>query len=63
MSETFMLPTQVRQQNVLKDFAHVAGILGVTHLIMVSRTKEHVSIRVARLPRGPTITFRVKAVR
>lgn len=57
-----MLPLQVYQKNVLKDFVHVAGPLGVTHFLILSRTEEFVNFRVCRLPRGPTITFHVKAV-
>jgi ribosome biogenesis protein SSF1/2 len=39
----------------------VAGPLGVTHLIMLSQTEKGPILRVARLPRGPTLTFRVSA--
>ena len=30
---------QVNKKNVLKDFVHVAGPLGVTHLLMLSKTE------------------------
>ena len=30
---------QVRKNNVLKDFVHVAGPLGITHFIIFSQTK------------------------
>ena len=39
----------------------VAGPLGVTHLINFTKTDVGTNMRVARLPRGPTLTFRVKA--
>lgn len=53
---------QVHRKNVLKDFVQVAGPLGVTHFLMLSRTEEFINLRVCRLPRGPTITFHIKSV-
>lgn len=50
---------KVTRRNVLKDFVSVAGPLGVSHFLMVSKGIEHVYLRVAKLSRGPTITFRV----
>lgn len=52
---------KVRRKNVLKDFVAVAGPLGVTHFLLVSRTTEFVNLKVCVLPRGPTVTFHVKA--
>lgn len=43
----------------MKDFAAVAGQLGVTHLIVVSQTNKNVVLRVARFPNGPTLHFRI----
>ena len=57
-----LVPNQVRQRNVLKDFVQVAGPLGVTHFIIISKTEDFINLRICRLPRGPTITFHVKAV-
>lgn len=56
------LVLQVRHKNVLKDFVTVAGPLGVTHLLVVSRTADFVNMKVCVLPRGPTVTFHIKAV-
>lgn len=53
---------KVQQKNVLKDFVAMAGPLGVTHLIMVSRTSDYANLKVCVLPRGPTLTFHIKAV-
>ena len=50
------------RRNILKDFVHIAGPLGVTHFIMISKTNEHVNLKIAKLPRGPTITFHVTQV-
>jgi len=45
---------------VLKDFVQVAAPLGVTHLLPVgSGTRGSLNIRIARLPKGPTMGFRV----
>ncbi len=56
------LCVQVRQRNVLKDFVQVAGPLGVTHFMIVSRSDEFINLRVCRIPHGPTLTFHIKAV-
>ena len=34
----FVHQSQVKKNNVLKDFLHVAGPLGVTHLLILSKT-------------------------
>ena len=38
----------------------MAGPLGVTHMIIINKTDAGSNMRVARLPRGPTLTFRIK---
>ncbi|KAI8335211.1 Brix domain-containing protein [Blakeslea trispora] len=48
-----------RRSNRLKDFVMVAGQLGVTHFLIFSRTDKNVNLRICRVPRGPTLTFRV----
>uniref|UniRef100_A0A8C3AYN4 Peter pan homolog n=2 Tax=Cyclopterus lumpus TaxID=8103 RepID=A0A8C3AYN4_CYCLU len=50
---------KVRKKNVLKDFVAVAGPLGVTHFMMFSKTPSCTNMRLARLPKGPTLNFRV----
>ena len=45
------------------DFVQVAGPLGVSHFIIISRTETHVNLRLCRLPRGPTVTFHIDNVR
>ncbi len=55
-------PIQVRQRNVLKDFVQVAGLLGVTHFIIISRSDQFINLRVCRIPHGPTLTFHIKTV-
>ncbi|XP_062515775.1 suppressor of SWI4 1 homolog isoform X2 [Corticium candelabrum] len=50
---------KVKRNNVLKDFVHIAGPLGVTHLIFFTKSENSVNMRIGRLPRGPTLTFQV----
>lgn len=50
---------KVLRSNVVKDFVAVAGVLNVTHLILFTKTKVATYLKVCRLPRGPTLTFRV----
>lgn len=50
---------QASQRNTMKDFLQVAGPLGVTHFLLLSSTEKSAYLRVARTPRGPTLTFRI----
>uniref|UniRef100_A0A671WZG7 Peter pan homolog n=1 Tax=Sparus aurata TaxID=8175 RepID=A0A671WZG7_SPAAU len=50
---------KVCKKNVLKDFVTIAGPLGVTHFIIFSKTPTSVNMRLARLPKGPTLHFKV----
>lgn len=47
------------KRNVLKDFVSVAGPLGVSHFLMLSATEHASYLRVAKVPRGPTLTCRI----
>ncbi|GJJ69332.1 hypothetical protein EMPS_01678 [Entomortierella parvispora] len=49
-----------RKKNRLRDFVAVAGPLGVTHFVILSRTEHGTNMRIARVPRGPTLSFQVK---
>ncbi|EAW84075.1 peter pan homolog [Homo sapiens] len=51
---------QVRKKNSLKDCVAVAGPLGVTHFLILSKTETNVYFKLMRLPGGPTLTFQVK---
>jgi len=49
-----------RRANRLKDFVVMAGPLGVTHLMLFSRSPAgNTNLRLAVSPRGPTLHFRV----
>ncbi|XP_041734996.1 protein Peter pan [Coregonus clupeaformis] len=50
---------KVRKKNVLKDFVAVAGPLGVTHFMIFTKTPSSINMRLARLPKGPMLHFRV----
>ncbi|KAG0498306.1 hypothetical protein HPP92_002997 [Vanilla planifolia] len=48
-----------KKRNTLKDFLNVAGPMGVTHFLILSKPKTIPHLRVARTPQGPTLTFEV----
>ena len=50
---------KVRKGNVIKDFLSVAGHLNVTHLIIFTKTEKAGYLKLARLPRGPTLTYKI----
>lgn len=50
---------QVRKKNNFKDFVTVAGPLGISHFLVFTKTQTHVNLRLARLPKGPTLCFQV----
>lgn len=43
----------------MKDFVSVAGPLHVTHLVIFTRTELGMYLKLMRLPRGPTLTFKI----
>ncbi|OAA65155.1 ribosome biogenesis protein [Niveomyces insectorum RCEF 264] len=50
-----------RRANRLRDYVTMCGPLGVTQLLMFSRSESgNVNLRVAAAPRGPTLHFRVE---
>jgi ribosome biogenesis protein SSF1/2 len=50
-----------RRANKLKDFLVMSGPLGVSHLFLFSRSEAgNTNLRLARNPRGPTLSFRVE---
>lgn len=48
-----------KRQNNLKDFVQVAAPLGLTHFLLLSQTDSGTNMRIARVPQGPTMTFKV----
>jgi ribosome biogenesis protein SSF1/2 len=50
-----------RKSNKLKDYVTMAGPLGVTHLLLFSRSSSgNTNLRIAISPHGPTLHFRVE---
>jgi len=50
-----------RKANRLRDYVAMAGPLGVTHLLLFSRSETgNTNMRIALAPRGPTLHFRVE---
>ena len=50
---------QEKKRNNLKDFLNVAGPMGVTHFLILSKTDSSPYLRVARTPQGPTLAFKI----
>nr|CAD7454096.1 unnamed protein product [Timema tahoe] len=50
---------KARRKNSLKDFVSVSGILHVSHLCVFTHTDISTYMKLANLPRGPTLTFKV----
>ena len=50
---------QEKKRNTLRDFLNVSGPMGVTHFLMLKKTASALSLRVARTPQGPTLTFKI----
>ena len=56
-----ILHNQERRTNRLRDYTTIAGPLGVSHLLLFSRsTTGNTNLRLALIPRGPTLHFRVE---
>ena len=52
---------QERKSNRLRDYTTMAGPLGVSHLLLFSRSSTgNTNLRLALTPRGPTLHFRVE---
>lgn len=49
-----------KKRNNLKDFLNVAGPMGVTHFLILSKTTTSPYLRVGRTPQGPTLTFKIQ---
>lgn len=49
-----------KKRNNLIDFLNIAGPMGVTHFLILSKTHSAPYLRVARTPQGPTLTFKIQ---
>jgi ribosome biogenesis protein SSF1/2 len=60
MSPDTAVRLKERRANKLRDYTTMTGPLGVTHLLLFTRSESgNVNLRLARTPRGPTLSFRV----
>ncbi|XP_072776015.1 suppressor of SWI4 1 homolog [Taeniopygia guttata] len=50
---------QVRRSNSLRDLVAVAGPLGVSQFLALSKSQTGINLKLFRLPGGPTLTFKV----
>ncbi|XP_026727183.1 protein Peter pan [Trichoplusia ni] len=48
-----------RKKNTIKDFVSISGYLHVSHMMVFTETELGSYMRMARLPRGPTLTFKI----
>ncbi|CAF1146860.1 unnamed protein product [Adineta steineri] len=59
--EPFTAPNlKVSRKNGLKDFIAISGHFHVTHLMTFSKTQLSTYMRLIRIPRGPTLNFRIR---
>ena len=49
-----------RSFNRMKDYAHVAGVLGITHLLVLSQTDNNIVLRIGKYENGPTLHFHIQ---
>ncbi|BES91591.1 Brix [Nesidiocoris tenuis] len=50
---------RVRKKNSIKDLLSVTGPLHVSHFVMFTVTDVAPYLRIAKVPRGPTLTFKI----
>ncbi|XP_015179946.1 PREDICTED: protein Peter pan isoform X2 [Polistes dominula] len=50
---------KARKRNSIKDFVSVASVFHVSHLCMFTRTELGMYLKLCKLPRGPSLTFKV----
>lgn len=50
---------KIRKKNVIKDFVSISATLNVSHLAIFTRTDKCPYFRLCRMPRGPTITYKI----
>lgn len=48
-----------RRKNKLKDFISLSGVFHVSHMCIFNRSTNQLSFKVARLPKGPTLNFKI----
>lgn len=51
---------KIRKKNTIKDFVSVAGIFHISHICIFTKTELGMYLKLCRLPRGPTLTFKIQ---
>lgn len=46
--------------NTIRDYLSIVDVYGLSHMMMLTNTDKNSYIRLARMPRGPTITFKIE---
>lgn len=53
---------KARKYNKIKDYIHVSSQFGVSHLLLLSKSMlGYINLRVCKVPRGPTLSFRISS--
>ncbi|KAF8368160.1 lpd-6, partial [Pristionchus pacificus] len=60
MEPNTAMKLKVMKRNNIRDFVTTGAVLGVTHMMVFTRSEMSVNMRLMRFPQGPTLTFRVK---
>ncbi|KAJ2847725.1 rRNA-binding ribosome biosynthesis protein, partial [Coemansia erecta] len=50
-----------RKNNRVKDYVSVSSHLGISHLLLFSQTETGSNLRIGRVPRGPTLYFKINS--
>ncbi|KAJ2600049.1 rRNA-binding ribosome biosynthesis protein [Coemansia sp. RSA 1721] len=50
-----------RKNNRVKDYVSISSHLGISHLLLFSQTESGTNLRIGRVPRGPTLYFKVNS--
>ncbi|CAG9806980.1 unnamed protein product [Chironomus riparius] len=50
---------QEKKTNKIKDFVSLSGIFHVSHMCIFTRSAKSLSMKISRMPQGPTLSFRV----
>lgn len=61
MQPNTSLKLKETRMNRMEDFTAVAGNFNVTHLVIFTATKLATWVKIAKLPQGPTLTFKVES--
>lgn len=46
--------------NTIKDYLSIKDVYGLSHMMMLTNTEKASYLRLARMPRGPTVTFKIE---